>query len=193
MATSVDIVLKEESGIHRESEPLSVGIPFAKGEYPAGTTFQVKDANGNSVPAAFKSLCHWPDGSVRWVLAEFLYSLAPHQVETLTVSEQPAPDLPATAIAQTANGWMIRTEVGEILLHANQPVWEFTGANSPTRTEAKLTAKDGLPCHPVANSDWELKHQNPVYIEASLRGHWAQPDEVHLANFTCRLRICCAM
>ena len=189
MATSVDIVLKEESGIHRESEPLSVGIPFAKGEYPAGTTFQVKDANGNSVPAAFKSLCHWPDGSVRWVLAEFLYSLAPHQVETLTVSEQPAPDLPATAIAQKANGWMIRTEVGEILLHANQPVWEFTGANSPTRTEAKLTAKDGLPCHPVANSDWELKHQNPVYIEASLRGHWAQPDEVHLANFTCRLRI----
>src|SRR5690554_7996128 len=76
-----------------------------------------------------------------------------------------------------------------MLLHANQPAWELAGANSPTRTEAKLTAKDGLPCHPVANSDWELKHQNPVYIEASLRGHWVQPDEVRLANFNCRLRI----
>src|SRR5690554_6745029 len=98
MATSVDIVLKEESGIHRVSEPLSVGIPFAKGQHPAGTNFQIKDANGHSVPAAFTLLCQWPDGSVRWVLAEFLYSLAPHQVETLTVSEQPARDLPATAI-----------------------------------------------------------------------------------------------
>ncbi|KRW82542.1 hypothetical protein [Marinobacter sp. P4B1] len=189
MATSVDIVLKEESGIHRVSEPLSVGIPFAKGQHPAGTTFRVNDANGNSVPAAFKSLCHWPDGSVRWVLAEFLYSLPPHQTETLTVSEQPSPEASATGITQTPRGWAIETEAGDLLLHKGQPAWEFFGATSPIRTEAKLTSKDGLPCHPVSNGDWEIQHQNPVYAEASLSGHWMTADEARLADFSCRLRI----
>ncbi|WP_286816701.1 hypothetical protein [Marinobacter sp. UBA3607] len=189
MATSVDIVLKEESGIHRVSEPLSVGIPFAKGQYPAGTTFRVNDANGNSVPAAFKSLCHWPDGSVRWVLAEFLYSLPPRQIETLTVYEQPSPKASATGITQTSRGWAIETEAGDLLLHKGQPAWEFFGATSPIRTEAKLTSKDGLPCHPATNGDWEIQHQNPVYAEASLSGHWITADEARLADFNCRLRI----
>lgn len=189
MATSVDIVLKEESGIHRVSEPLSVGIPFAKGQHPAGTNFQIKDANGHSVPAAFTLLCQWPDGSVRWVLAEFLYSLPPHQVENLTVSEQPSPKASATGITQTPRGWAIETEAGDLLLHKGQPAWEFFGATSPIRTEAKLTSKDGLPCHPVTNGDWEIQHQNPVYVEASLSGRWIQADEARLANFNCRLRI----
>ena len=189
MTTSVDIVLKEESGIHRVSEPLSVGIPFAKGQHPAGTSFQIKDANSHSVPAAFKSLCHWPDGSIRWALAEFLYSLSPHQVETLTVSEQPSPKASATGITQTPRGWAIETEAGDLLLHKAQPAWEFFGATSPIRTEAKLTSKDGLPCHPVTNGDWEIQHQNPVYVEASLSGHWTPADEARLADFNCRLRI----
>ena len=189
MATSVDIVLKEESGIHRVSEPLSVGIPFAKGQHPAGTNFQIKDANGHSVPAAFTLLCQWPDGSVRWALAEFLYSLPPQQIETLTVSEQPSPKASATGITQTPRGWAIETEAGDLLLHKGQPAWEFFGATSPIRTEAKLTSKDGLPCHPVTNGDWEIQHQNPVYAEASLSGHWITADEARLADFSCRLRI----
>ncbi|WP_289103166.1 hypothetical protein [uncultured Marinobacter sp.] len=189
MATSVDIVLKEESGIHRVSEPLSVGIPFAKGQHPAGTNFQIKDANGHSVPAAFTLLCQWPDGSVRWALAEFLYSLPPHQTETLTVSEQPSPEASATGMTQTPRGWTISTEIGDFLLHKSRPLWEFSGVTSPITTEAKLTSKGGLPCHPVTNGDWEIQHQNPVYIEASLSGHWITADEARLADFNCRLRI----
>ncbi|OZC37239.1 hypothetical protein B9Q17_03725 [Marinobacter vinifirmus] len=189
MATSVDIVLKEESGIHRVSEPLSVGIPFAKGQHPAGTTFQLKDAHGNSVPAVFKLLCQWPDGSIFWALAEFLYSLSPHQVETLTVSEQPSPEASVTGITQTPRGWTISTEIGDFLLHKGRPHWEFSGVTSPITTEAKLTSKGGLPCHPVTNGDWEIQHQNPVYVEASLSGHWIQANEARLADFSCRLRI----
>lgn len=189
MATSVDIVLKEESGIHRVSEPLSVGIPFAKGQHPAGTNFQIKDASGHSVPAAFKLLCQWPDGSVRWALAEFLYSLPPRQIETLTVYEQPSPKASTTGITQTSRGWAIETEAGDLLLHKGQPAWEFFGATSPIRTEAKLTSKDGLPCHPATNGDWEIQHQNPVYAEASLSGHWITADDARLTDFNCRLRI----
>lgn len=43
------------------------GVPFAKGESPAGQTLQLVNDKNNSVPAQTWPLAYWPDGSMKWL------------------------------------------------------------------------------------------------------------------------------
>jgi len=52
--------------------PVRCGVPLPEGTVPAGLAFCLKDAKGAKVPAGVSETSHWPDGSVRWVLCEFV-------------------------------------------------------------------------------------------------------------------------
>lgn len=46
--------------------PVSLGIPFAKGELKTDRTVLVKDVAGQTLPTDCWPLAYWPDGSVKW-------------------------------------------------------------------------------------------------------------------------------
>ena len=48
-----------------EDQPVTLGIPFAKGEMPESKSGRVV-ADGKSLPTDFWPLAYWPDGSVKW-------------------------------------------------------------------------------------------------------------------------------
>jgi hypothetical protein len=64
--------IREERGLARQNQPLSIGIPCAPGEL-----FEVAHPLSTSISSCLSALSRWPDGSVRWLLCEALVSLAP--------------------------------------------------------------------------------------------------------------------
>ena len=51
--------------------PVSVGVPFRQGELGSATDVRLLDEAENEVPIQTRALSDWPDGSVKWLLADF--------------------------------------------------------------------------------------------------------------------------
>ena len=47
--------------------PVSLGIPFLKGELEADGRVVLKDGGGSGIPSDCWPLAYWPDGSVKWL------------------------------------------------------------------------------------------------------------------------------
>jgi YetA-like protein len=53
-------------------QPVTVGIPFPRGILTDLTSVRLHDPSGQSVAVQGTSLAHWSDGSVKWLLLDFL-------------------------------------------------------------------------------------------------------------------------
>ena len=81
----IPFTVKETAGVLRSSEPVEVGLPLPPGVADGENHWAVTDETGNAIPAQFKSLATYPDGSTRAIHAVFLIDLEPGQSRTLTV------------------------------------------------------------------------------------------------------------
>lgn len=52
--------------------PVRSGVPMPQGALQPGTPCALHDPKGQAVPFIATELSHWPDGSVRWLLCEFV-------------------------------------------------------------------------------------------------------------------------
>ncbi|MBM3264038.1 MAG: hypothetical protein FJY97_11520, partial [candidate division Zixibacteria bacterium] len=52
--------------------PVRSGVAFAQGVVPAGVPVALCDPKGRLVSFSSSALSHWPDGSIRWLLCEFV-------------------------------------------------------------------------------------------------------------------------
>lgn len=88
---AVPLLLDESAGVARRAAPVSASVPFARGQLPKGTPTWVADAAGHAVPSQPTVLEPWPDGSVRWLLVDFLADVPAHGRATYTLHPGTAP------------------------------------------------------------------------------------------------------
>ncbi|MBI5742125.1 MAG: hypothetical protein HZA16_15610 [Nitrospirae bacterium] len=69
---SVPIIIEETFGIDRSSEPVSIGIPFSRGNFFDSSCLELVDQGDNRIPFQTESLSLWPDGSIKWLLLDFV-------------------------------------------------------------------------------------------------------------------------
>ncbi|MFH1919227.1 MAG: hypothetical protein ABIP48_04970, partial [Planctomycetota bacterium] len=84
-AAEVKISVEEPSGVGRIGWPVTSGIPFAEGALADHESSALFAPDGTEVPLQTEPLARWPDGSVRWLLLDFLVDLVADQKETLTL------------------------------------------------------------------------------------------------------------
>jgi hypothetical protein len=65
-------LLIECAGGCRTAQPLTAGIPVPKGSLNDPVTLCLLDAGGRPVPSQTEVLARWPDGSVKWLLLDFV-------------------------------------------------------------------------------------------------------------------------
>jgi hypothetical protein len=70
-AEGIALTLVAPGDLPSPGYPVRCGVPLPRGAVAAGTPFAVLDERGD-VPAAVTETGHWPDGSVRWTLCEFI-------------------------------------------------------------------------------------------------------------------------
>lgn len=71
----VVLTVVEPAGIDRLAEPVVSGIPLCEGTVRDAKDLTLSTAGGQAIPAQFKVLSRWPDGSLKWVLTHFLSSV----------------------------------------------------------------------------------------------------------------------
>ncbi|MBI3922720.1 MAG: hypothetical protein HY318_14960, partial [Armatimonadetes bacterium] len=64
--------LRSPGDLPTQGYPVRGGVPIPHGLVRPATTFALVDPTGESVPVAITETSHWSDGSVRWVLCEFV-------------------------------------------------------------------------------------------------------------------------
>src|SRR5689334_1371873 len=82
---ALPIVIPEYDGIRRINEPVTVGIPLPKGQVFNPADIALYDASNERKALQSKALAHWSDGSVQWVLLDFLANVAPKATVTYTL------------------------------------------------------------------------------------------------------------
>jgi hypothetical protein len=55
-------------------QPITLGVPFARGDLTDPEALALLDAEGWQIPLQKQPLARWPDGSVKWLLLDFLAS-----------------------------------------------------------------------------------------------------------------------
>ncbi|MBI2194656.1 MAG: hypothetical protein HYU36_21975 [Planctomycetes bacterium] len=81
--------------------PVTFGVPFPRSLFQDVSTIRILDERGRSVPAQFVRTGVWPDGSVRWALADFtadldkpyFLSLRPEMGASASQPQKPPPVL----------------------------------------------------------------------------------------------------
>ena len=93
-ALTVPLLLDEPAGVARRTAPVSASVPFARGALGTPAVW-VAAPEGRPVPAQTTVLERWPDGSVRWLLVDFLADVGPHAHTTFVLHAGDPPKPPS--------------------------------------------------------------------------------------------------
>lgn len=81
----IEINIKEAHGIGRNAEPITIGIPFKKGELYKLEQLCLYHLD-DIIPCQVSSTANWHDTSVKWILLKFQIDLTAQSEKTLTLA-----------------------------------------------------------------------------------------------------------
>jgi hypothetical protein len=98
-----------EASFSRRNEPVSLGVPFVQGALSGQTTATLTDSSGQPLPVQTQPLAYWPDGSVKWLLCDFLADL-PAEADAVFRLQ------PATVVAKGSSGFRVEQSADRWLI-----------------------------------------------------------------------------
>ena len=116
---SIPIVFTHDPGRKPTGWPVTRGVPMPSGVLHGTGALVVSDPAGVTVPAQFRVLSRWPDGSVKWVLVDFQADAASSGKAVYTLTDEragetgnlpgPPPPAPSVRIEETENDLHVDT------------------------------------------------------------------------------------
>lgn len=158
----------------RLATPIRLGVPLPVGLVPAASVASVVDGDRH-LPAQVRVVSRWPDGSARWVLADFQTALAASESRSVQLQFTAAPTAaPRLHLERTPVGLHIDTgalqfvvpDDGTTLLQDVGP----PGAKQPTQLRA-FAEIDGQR-HTGKVQRVEVLEQGPLRVRLALHGNY---------------------
>jgi len=118
------------SRYERRAEPCAVAVPFAQGALAAETEFAVLDG-GRPVPTQPTVTARWPDGSVKWLHADFLADLPGNRGKSFSwqIAGAPAPaPVPAACVRAMGDALVLDSGVASLRLGGAGDQSPFAGS-----------------------------------------------------------------
>ena len=113
---SLPLHLEEAAGVNRTSWPVRGGVPFGQGRLRDAACLRLVTPAGTAVDCQTRTLCRWPDGSIKWALLDFQADLPANTTAVWRLAlDGGRPPVGALA-EQTEDGVRIRTGVHEIVV-----------------------------------------------------------------------------
>ncbi len=133
------VKLAGEPGVRYGKEPLTFGVPFAEGDFPAGSRLRAVRADGTELPLQTAQVTTWKKDlkDVKWMVADLQADPAMDGeqifLEYPVSSDAPAPADRTSAIAVTdANGILtVDTGVLRLKMRTNYERWRLRESTSP--------------------------------------------------------------
>ncbi|MBA4388466.1 MAG: hypothetical protein C0404_10830 [Verrucomicrobia bacterium] len=120
--TGVELTIQEPAGVARKAEPVTSGLPLPEGRIMETGSLCLQTLDGNSVPCQFTVQSRWPNQSLKWVLADFMCSVAASNAVGYTLREgKPAAVETQVRVEQKEAGVFIDTGRLQMLIETNSP------------------------------------------------------------------------
>ncbi len=140
MATlyEIPLLISESLGLPRRAWPVTRGVPLPKGALQGLDSIYMTDPEGRPIPAQFRVLSRWPDGSLKWVLADFQADLPAGGQATcaLRCGGDPAKTSPASPIQISEDDDRIAVCTGPLRFEVSRRRFSFLQAVQLGHTDA---------------------------------------------------------
>ena len=104
------LFIKENIGIDRINEPVTIGVPVPKGLLRDRSWGTITNHSGANVPIQITPLAHWPDRTVKWILVDSQISMQAGSEERHSLFLDRAPvSTPQPAIIIDEGNWRVDT------------------------------------------------------------------------------------
>ncbi len=119
----ISLKLKEADGINRVEELMTLGFPLPKSAFHKEDSLSVKEGS-EYVKTQTSPLSYWPDGSIKWLLVDFPYTLRSEEEKNLEFSNDSSivtNEYPySIKIQNTQEKWSIHTGKAQFKLDLGQ-------------------------------------------------------------------------
>src|SRR5262245_18626264 len=69
-STTLPVIL--DCPLDAATQPITVGLPLPRAQFANTSGLLLTDEVGSAIPVQAEPLASWPDGSVRWLLLDFM-------------------------------------------------------------------------------------------------------------------------
>jgi hypothetical protein len=192
---SIPIILKEPSSVIRKNEPVSLGIPFAKGILDNSNILRLTDTNGQRLPFHAATAALWPDNSIKWIFVDFLVSLEKNETKTLTLTNSSSLHFhpsPIITIKETDKKIHIDTGIAQFDINKQHlapfdKVTENGQSINIQSSQITLTDQNGNDYKPLINEIIKDQNNNSLRVTLTFNGQFESQDNSTLADFSSSL------
>lgn len=176
---SNEIPLFVQSDGSSSHQPITVGIPLPVGQYQPRHAWRLMDAAGQVIPLQTAPLALWPDGSVRWLLLDFIAGpLASGTHRWQLGSSADFPPTPARSVAFDATQLTLATGAAFFRVGTRRDKALFTAGRDPIDPAATLISTLTLTDAPGAAHlarirDVSMESTGPIRATACIRGEFS--------------------
>ena len=176
----------------RSREPLAVGVPLARGVLQNADGLTLNDDQGNPLPVQTRPLSCWPDGSIKWLLCDFLADLPSSRESVFRLSaDKSGKELKSRLqVVQDKDTWRVLTGPAEFHIDCTilRPFLEVRAGNREVLTcPAEILLID------AENHTWtpqidviQLETAGPVKVTLKMQGGFRN-SRAELLRFEARL------
>jgi hypothetical protein len=163
---TVELTVKETTGIRRFRFPVGVRVPFPKGALPSNAHAKLT-LSGAEVPAQFTTENTWPDGSVQWLAVDLNAEIGPNEEQKYQLeygaAVTPGPPSQGLSVTETADG----VQVGKVRF--GRTGWPLL-VSVKYRNEVLRPPGTGFAVLDSAGKMIDVKSAEPVKSEILKRG-----------------------
>ncbi len=196
MKIDIPVIIHEPAGITRTREPVTVGIPFPAGLLDRLDRLVLEDPEKGLLPLQVQPLAFWPDGSIKWLLLDFLVDIEADAVKELRVQESTESRSVCVEhpLTMEEREGQIHVQTRGISFRINTSTFlPFTGVRlggeemiDAQGSAMVLTTGDGRQSRAMV-SGWHWETQGPVRATLFMEGDFRGPDHEEQLAFTSRL------
>lgn len=180
-AFGIDIALtvRNREAAARSQQPVTSGIPFAQGVLANVSKVRLLKG-GAEIPAQFLRTALWPDGSVRWLLADFQVDLPASGTASLTLQTGKAP--------QSVQGITVSEQSGQIVVNTRTAKFTFKKSEFAVGgLHLEATSKGKTYRAVPASNGWTVEEKGPMKAVLRIDGGWTPTLLNTLVGFRARL------
>ncbi len=149
----------------RQQAQVRGGIPLSIGQARDASLLTLQDDRGNEVPASFRTLARWPDGSIKWVLLDTLADVPALGSRSFTLGLRDQPSASGPLLAQETDARLILPfKQGRLVFHKTPhpgPLWQLELQQAdgqwqplPDSADSELVLQTTPPGEPDPEGSW---------------------------------------
>ncbi len=167
----------------RAAEPVTCGVPFAKGTIRDPKTLQLVDCVGEEQPLQTRVLDRWADGSARWVLCDWRATVAGNATYRIRVNRNGLRSVHECGVPSLADasGPDARGPLGEVEIRQRL---EAIGSRLVPSESIRLVS-EGRDHNCLPDFDWFIESEGPLRISVLERGCFTH-NGINIARYALR-------